>query len=114
MDDLTSRTDLLQQHDPTPVEWVNRDSTSPVLLLCEHAGQAIPAQLAALGLPAGAIDLHIGWDIGALRLTSISSLVRNEIARTEDTDGGAAAIADVHIDATTRQFSQEFRLASTA
>ena len=68
MDDLTSRTDLLQQHDPTPVEWVNRDSTSPVLLLCEHAGQAIPAQLAALGLPAGAIDLHIGWDIGAERL----------------------------------------------
>jgi iron complex outermembrane receptor protein len=56
---------------------------------------------------------NIGWDIGVLRLTSISSLVRNEIARTEDTDGGAAAIADVHIDATTRQFSQEFRLAST-
>ena len=55
-------------HDPPPVEWVNPDSTSPILLLCEHAGQAIPVQLGNLGLPEGAIDRHIGWDIGAERL----------------------------------------------
>lgn len=54
--------------DPPPVEWLNPDSASPVLLLCEHAGQAIPAQLAGLGLSEGVIDLHIGWDIGAERL----------------------------------------------
>lgn len=59
---------LLSPTDPAPVEWVNRDSPSPVLLLCEHAGQAIPQALGDLGLPGGAIDLHIGWDIGAERL----------------------------------------------
>ena len=51
--------------DPEPVEWVNPDSDFPVLLVCEHAGQEIPSQLDGLGLPEGAIDLHIGWDIGA-------------------------------------------------
>lgn len=56
---------VLGPQDPQPVEWVHADSQSPVLLLCEHAGQAIPAALCGLGLPAGAIDLHIGWDIGA-------------------------------------------------
>lgn len=55
-------------HDPPPVEWVNPESRSPILLLCEHAGQAIPSRLGDLGLPDGAINLHIGWDIGAERL----------------------------------------------
>lgn len=59
---------VLGPQDPHPVEWVLAHSQSPILLLCEHAGQAIPAALAGLGLPAGAIDLHIGWDIGAERL----------------------------------------------
>ncbi len=59
---------LVGPDDPMPVEWVNRDSKSPILLLCEHAGQAIPTRLNGLGLPDGAIDLHIGWDIGAERL----------------------------------------------
>ena len=54
--------------DPLPVEWVHPASDSEILLLCEHAGQAIPAQLNGLSLPSGAVDLHIGWDIGAERL----------------------------------------------
>ncbi|MCB2129541.1 MAG: N-formylglutamate amidohydrolase [Rhodobacteraceae bacterium] len=57
---------LLTARDPAPVEWVNRDSDAPVLLVCEHAGQAIPEMLGDLGLPPGAIDDHIGWDIGAM------------------------------------------------
>ncbi len=56
---------LLSERDPKPVEWVNRNSTSPILLLCEHAGQAIPERLNGLDLPEGVIDRHIGWDIGA-------------------------------------------------
>jgi len=59
---------LAGPNDPSAVEWVDPFSQSPILLLCEHAGQAIPAQLNGLGLPSGAIDLHIGWDIGAERL----------------------------------------------
>lgn len=56
---------LLSVADPAPVDWVNPDSAAPVLIVCEHAGQAIPAALEGLGLPDGAIDDHIGWDIGA-------------------------------------------------
>lgn len=56
---------LLTANDPEPVEWVNQTSTFPILLLCEHAGQAIPKALGDLGLPVGAINRHIGWDIGA-------------------------------------------------
>ncbi|WP_224380177.1 N-formylglutamate amidohydrolase [Roseovarius carneus] len=54
--------------DPIAVEWVHPESKSEVLLLCEHAGQAIPKRLGGLGLPEGALDRHIGWDIGAERL----------------------------------------------
>jgi len=59
---------LLSINDPAPVEWVSPDSTVPVLLVCEHAGQALPEALGNMGLPAGAIDGHIGWDIGAAEL----------------------------------------------
>lgn len=59
---------MMGPDDPEPVEWIQRDSQSPVLLLCEHAGQAIPTGLNGLGLPKSAIDLHIGWDIGARQL----------------------------------------------
>ena len=68
MNDMNSKVGLFLKNDPPPVEWVNRHSKCPVLLLCEHAGQAIPARLEGLELPEGAIDLHIGWDIGAERL----------------------------------------------
>ena len=56
---------LLTPDDPDPVEIVNPDSAHPTLLVCEHAGQAIPSVLGDLGLPEGEIDRHIGWDIGA-------------------------------------------------
>ncbi|MFK7765013.1 MAG: N-formylglutamate amidohydrolase [Roseobacter sp.] len=61
-------TPFLTENDPAPVEWINADSQVPILLLCEHAGQAIPKSLQGLGLPDGTIDLHIGWDIGAEKL----------------------------------------------
>lgn len=56
---------LLGADDPHPVEVVNAQSGHPLLLICEHAGQAIPAMLGDLGLEEGEIDRHIGWDIGA-------------------------------------------------
>lgn len=61
----TSGSRLLGPADPDPVELVNPDSPAPVLLLCEHAGQAVPRALGDLGLPPGAIDSHLGWDVGA-------------------------------------------------
>ena len=39
------------------------------MLTCDHASAAIPAALAGLGLAAGAVQEHIGWDIGAAEAT---------------------------------------------
>ncbi|MFK7751085.1 MAG: N-formylglutamate amidohydrolase [Sedimentitalea sp.] len=56
---------LLSPDDPAPVEWCNRASASAILLLCEHAGQAVPQALAGLGVAPDILQRHIGWDIGA-------------------------------------------------
>jgi predicted N-formylglutamate amidohydrolase len=57
-------TGLLEGEDvPAIVE--NEGGSSPVLLICEHAGKRIPAKLGTLGLPDAEIARHIGWDIGA-------------------------------------------------
>ncbi len=58
-------TNLLTSADPDPVEVIYPDSTSPVLLLCEHAGRAIPATLNGLSISREVLDSHRGWDIGA-------------------------------------------------
>jgi len=41
------------------------DGRSPFLLACDHAGAHIPARLNSLALPAGDLQRHIAWDIGA-------------------------------------------------
>lgn len=56
---------LLAPSDPPPVEVINAQSTSPIFLLCEHAGKAIPASLGDLGVSQEVIESHRGWDIGA-------------------------------------------------
>jgi len=56
---------LLTSVDPSPVEWVNQHSQADVLLLCEHAGNAVPASLDNLGLSTDQLQEHIAWDIGA-------------------------------------------------
>ncbi len=65
MDETMLHPSLLAAHDPSPVELCNQDSASPLILLCEHAGQAVPKALGDLGLAPGVLDRHIGWDIGA-------------------------------------------------
>ena len=42
---------------------------SPMLLVCDHASNAVPAALSGLGLTAAQLDDHIAWDIGAAALT---------------------------------------------
>jgi predicted N-formylglutamate amidohydrolase len=59
---------LLGSSDPEPVIVVNEGGASPFLLLGDHAGRAVPARLARLGLSAEAMDSHIAWDIGVERL----------------------------------------------
>ena len=55
---------LLGPSDPPPFILHRAQGSSPFVLVADHAGQAIPAALGDLGLPAGEIDRHIGWDIG--------------------------------------------------
>jgi predicted N-formylglutamate amidohydrolase len=56
---------LLGPKDPKPIEIVRADSASDILLLCEHAGNAIPGALGDLGVSREVIESHRGWDIGA-------------------------------------------------
>lgn len=59
---------MLTCDDPSPVVVINPGGASPLLLLGDHAGRAVPAVLAGLGLDAAAMELHIAWDIGVARL----------------------------------------------
>ncbi len=56
---------LLGPRDIAPFEIVNAGSGHPAVLVCEHAGLAIPQALGDLGVAPDALRTHIGWDIGA-------------------------------------------------
>lgn len=47
---------------------VNEDGRSPVVLICEHASNHIPARYGGLGLAPADLQRHIAWDIGAAAL----------------------------------------------
>ncbi len=51
--------------DPPAVTVVNEAGASPIVLLCEHASNHIPARFDRLGLPAEELARHIAYDIGA-------------------------------------------------
>ena len=65
---MTERDDtakLLSAGDPAPVEVDFPDGASPVFLVCEHAGRAVPQSLGDLGVSPSDMDRHIAWDVGA-------------------------------------------------
>jgi predicted N-formylglutamate amidohydrolase len=59
---------LLEPVDLAPYKLVNEHSSAPFLLVCEHAGRAVPSKLGNLGLSPKTFDLHIAYDIGAEHL----------------------------------------------
>lgn len=63
MEEILTR--LLQPSEPSPLEAVNPDGKSDVVLICEHAGRRIPRALGDLGLPETELLRHIAWDVGA-------------------------------------------------
>jgi predicted N-formylglutamate amidohydrolase len=65
----TTGVSLLGQDDPAPYSVVDGAGARPVLLVCDHAGAAIPTSLGTLGLAAADLDDHITVDIGAAPLT---------------------------------------------
>ncbi len=57
---------LLAPDEPPAFSVARAASTSPFLLICDHAGQRIPRALAGFGVPASELQRHIAWDIGAI------------------------------------------------
>lgn len=54
---------------PGAVEVISGDPATGMLLLCDHASNAIPPELESLGLPPGQLERHIAYDIGAAEMT---------------------------------------------
>lgn len=63
-------TTLLGTADPPPFTVIGSRGGSPFVLVCDHAGQRVPAALRDLGLPQTELDRHIGWDIGIAGTTT--------------------------------------------
>jgi predicted N-formylglutamate amidohydrolase len=57
------------ESDFAPFESIPGALDAGVLIICDHAANAIPPQYGALGLPAAALDRHIAYDIGAADVT---------------------------------------------
>ena len=56
---------LLADHDPAPFRRLAATAVAPILVICDHAANAVPARLGGLGLTASELGRHIGLDIGA-------------------------------------------------
>lgn len=52
-----------------PFEYVHGDYASGILLLCDHASNAVPREYGDLGVPPEQFQRHIGYDIGARAVT---------------------------------------------
>src|SRR6478752_8459128 len=65
-----SRTALGQEFAARAAEPVaaveNPQGRSPILLICEHASNRLPARYGTLGLGPAELESHIAWDPGAL------------------------------------------------
>lgn len=63
----------MPEQDPPAVTVVNAAGASPVLLLCEHAANHIPARFRRLGLRESDLERHIAYDIGAAAVARLLS-----------------------------------------
>jgi predicted N-formylglutamate amidohydrolase len=64
---------LIGAGEPPPFEIVNAEGRAPLLLVCDHASNRIPAALGRLGLDDAVLRRHIAYDIGAADLTRLLS-----------------------------------------
>jgi predicted N-formylglutamate amidohydrolase len=54
-----------------PYRAVNGDFNRGLIIICDHASNAIPPELDSLGLTPAELAQHIAWDIGAARIAAI-------------------------------------------
>ena len=52
-----------------PVERIDGDPACGILILCDHASNALPPEYGTLGLDPAQLERHIGYDIGAAAVT---------------------------------------------
>ncbi|WP_437178637.1 N-formylglutamate amidohydrolase [Labrys neptuniae] len=57
------------QSDFSPIERLDGQPDSGLILLCDHASNVLPADYGTLGLPPAQLERHIGYDIGARAVT---------------------------------------------
>ncbi len=61
-------TNLLAESEGSAAELINPNGKAPIVLICEHASNFIPASLNNLGLDAEGLVSHAAWDIGAYEM----------------------------------------------
>jgi predicted N-formylglutamate amidohydrolase len=54
-----------------PYRLVNEAGPTPMVIICDHASNRVPADYGDLGLPPAAFERHIAWDIGAAAISEI-------------------------------------------
>jgi predicted N-formylglutamate amidohydrolase len=54
--------------DQPPFVLIEGRSGADTIILCDHASNRVPVPYGVLGLPAGAFERHIAYDIGALHI----------------------------------------------
>jgi predicted N-formylglutamate amidohydrolase len=86
---------LIGPHDPPAFELFNAEGAAAILIVCDHAGRAIPAALGRLGLDETALARHIAWDIGIAELT-------RELARRFDAPAALSTYSRLVIDCNRR------------
>jgi predicted N-formylglutamate amidohydrolase len=62
---MNSQNERRRMEWPAPVERINEEGDCPIILVCEHASNHIPAEYDGLGLAPSDLTRHIAWDIGA-------------------------------------------------
>ena len=68
------QTPLLGPGDPPPFTLFNPEGEAPLVLVCDHASNAIPTALGQLGLGPAELAQHVAWDIGAAQVTRLLAM----------------------------------------
>ena len=71
---------LLSKNDSLPFKVYNETCDTPVLLVCDHAGNEIPENLKRLGLSREVLETHIAIDLGCRDLAiALSDLMKSTL-----------------------------------
>jgi predicted N-formylglutamate amidohydrolase len=54
-----------------PYRLVNEAGPAPLVIICDHASNRVPAPYGDLGLPPAVFERHIAWDIGAAAISEL-------------------------------------------